>query len=234
MECSASLETCASAYPDQPALGMWQGLLPGVGAHLLGELQARAVVRHVEPGALILRHSQTQPDVLALLQGQAGVGELRSTEAPVLERSVRGPQWLNLASAWLHQASAQDIWAQSSAQLLALPVLALRHVLRRQPELADALLQAMARQVTELSGLTHEFMRLDAEKRLAAWLLRRAGGLPSLALGERKRDIAAQLAIAPETLSRLMKQLKLKGLIDMQGYTVHVLRPEGLAALAQC
>ena len=54
-----------------------------------------------------------------------------------------------------------------------------------------------------------------------------------MALGERKRDIAAQLAIAPETLSRLMRQLKIKGLIDVQGYTVRLLAPDQLRLLAQ-
>ena len=42
-------------------------------------------------------------------------------------------------------------------------------------------------------------------------------------LSERKRDIAAQLAIAPETLSRMMRELKRKGLIEVHGYRIQLL-----------
>ena len=41
-------------------------------------------------------------------------------------------------------------------------------------------------------------------------------------LGERKRDIAAQLAITPETLSRLMASLSRQGVISVDGYIVSV------------
>jgi CRP-like cAMP-binding protein len=80
-------------------------------------------------------------------------------------------------------------------------------------------------------------MHKDAEKRLAAWLLQRAvpdaDGSAAISLKERKRDIAAQLAITPETLSRMMRQLNRKGVIEVQGYSVKVLCLTALQALAR-
>ena len=54
----------------------------------------------------------------------------------------------------------------------------------------------------------------------------------TVSLTERKRDIASQLAITPETLSRLLRQLSRKGLIAVAGYTVKVLDVAALRALA--
>jgi CRP-like cAMP-binding protein len=48
----------------------------------------------------------------------------------------------------------------------------------------------------------------------------------------RKRDIASQLAITPETLSRLMRSFSSQGVIQVAGYTVHVIDLPALARLA--
>ena len=46
-------------------------------------------------------------------------------------------------------------------------------------------------------------------------------------------DIAAQLGMSPETLSRQMRQLIRLGLIEVRGYQVRVLDSAALARLAQ-
>jgi CRP-like cAMP-binding protein len=98
------------------------------------------------------------------------------------------------------------------------------------------LLTALSRQVQELAATVHDLMHRDAESRLAVWLMQRCTARDAsndglqLRLAERKRDIAAQLGITPETLSRTMRLLSDKGLIEVDGYTVRVL---DLAALRQ-
>ena len=52
-------------------------------------------------------------------------------------------------------------------------------------------------------------------------------------LADRKRDVASQLAITPETLSRLMRSFSRQGLIEVAGYDVRVIDPQALARLAQ-
>ena len=83
---------------------------------------------------------------------------------------------------------------------------------------------------------THDLMHKDAPARFAAWLVQRCDGADGpqavVRLGERKRDIASQLAITPETLSRLMRSLTRQGLISVAGYTVQVLDLVALRRLA--
>ena len=81
-------------------------------------------------------------------------------------------------------------------------------------------------------------MHKDAPARLAAWLHERCQPDPAsperalVQLPMRKRDIASQLAITPETLSRLMRSFSSQGVLLVAGYTVHVLDPAALQAIA--
>jgi CRP-like cAMP-binding protein len=89
-----------------------------------------------------------------------------------------------------------------------------------------------------LARSTQSLMHQDAPARWAAWLLARCQPVPGedergvVQLPLRKRDIASQLAITPETLSRLMRSFTAQGVIAVAGYTVHVLDRAALARLA--
>jgi CRP-like cAMP-binding protein len=77
----------------------------------------------------------------------------------------------------------------------------------------------------------------DAEARCAEWLLRHAelaseAGSLSVMLRQRKRLIAAQLGIAPETLSRVLRHLREQSLISGSGRVVNLVDPGGLRSLA--
>ena len=59
-----------------------------------------------------------------------------------------------------------------------------------------------------------------------------APGTQSVLLRQRKRLIAAQLGIAPETLSRVLRQLRERSLISGSGRVLNLLDLNGLRALA--
>jgi CRP-like cAMP-binding protein len=52
-------------------------------------------------------------------------------------------------------------------------------------------------------------------------------------LAERKSDIASQLGMTPETMSRLMRTLSDQRVIEVEGYTVKVLDLKALRRLAE-
>ena len=60
----------------------------------------------------------------------------------------------------------------------------------------------------------------------------RAPGTLAVLLRQRKRMIAAQLGIAPETLSRVLRQLRERSLISGSGRILNLLDPGALRALA--
>lgn len=219
---------------------VWGSLLgtPPLAADVIDDLQGIAVSRELPAGSLLQSRHEAARDLLVLAQGDAALGIAQEGQPFQPERSLQGPDWLDAASAWLGGTPAQDALALSDVQLFALPRAALQPLLARHPDLAHRLLLALAHQVHQLTAVAHDLMHKDAEARFADWLLQRcvpaagsAGGA-LVTLHERKRDIAAQLGITPETLSRLLRQLSRKGLIFVSGYTVKVLDVAALRTLA--
>lgn len=199
-------------------------------------LDALVTQRVLASGDWVFTHRSPARALVLLLDGTVSLGHSDGA-AMAPERLVRGPAWLDAASAWLAGAThALDARATGAVRVADLPRAGLQALLAQRPGLAPGLLAVLAEQVQRLSLQTHELMHKDANSRLAAWLHRHLPAAPDtqglLQLSERKRDIAAQLGMSPETLSRQMRQLSRRGLIEVRGYQVRVLDSVGLQQLA--
>lgn len=220
----------------------WAALLdaPALGTSEAQALDAIAQVRNVAAGQLIYTRRDTAQTLVALVEGDAALGLRQAADGQFrIERMLHAPGWLDLASAWLSGTHSLDAQAVSDCTLVELPRSALSTLLDDDANLAGLLIQALAREVRTLTLNTHELMHKDAPARLAAWLHQRCAPVPEVPgqaqvlLRERKRDIASQLAITPETLSRLMRSFMTQGVIDVAGYNVRVLDLSALRKLAQ-
>lgn len=237
----ASLPSTAPATTRAgPGRQLWQQLLdvsPLLTAADAQALDALTTQRVLAPGDWVFTHRTAARSLVLLLQGAVSVGRREGTSmAP--ERVVHGPSWLDAASAWLAGAThALDARAISAVVVAELPRAALQALMLQRPALASGLLGVLSEEVRRLSQQAHELLHKDANGRLAAWLhrhLQQSSGAPTLLqLKERKRDIAAQLGMSAETLSRQMRELSRCGLIEVHGYRVHVLDGAGLQRLAQ-
>lgn len=220
---------------------------PVLPSDALAELLVQSVWRERPAGTLLISRRDPAHDLWLVASGDAvlgaavpdGVAGVRTDSGAFRrERSVHGPDWLDASSAWLGGDYGQDALAVSEVALVAIRRQALQQVLQHHPVLGCRLVQVLAQQVRLLTAATHDLMHKDAETRFATWLLQHAvadeaePGTAVVALHERKRDIAAQLAITPETFSRLLRALGRKGLIDAAGYTVKVLDLRELERLA--
>jgi CRP-like cAMP-binding protein len=229
---SQAARAAPASSPRAPGLDEWQALLverPSVS--VLEALNRSLRLRWVDRGELVFSRSQRARDLVAVLEGAVGLGQRGEDASFDLQRSASGPQWLDLSSAWLGGGHGQDAVALSRALLLELPVVQMRELLPAEPELGELLIAGLARAVRKLASMSHDLVHKDAEHRLAEWLLRRclpAGEELIVPLSERKRDVAAQLGITPETFSRSLKQLSAKKLIEVQGYTIKVLDLQAL------
>jgi CRP-like cAMP-binding protein len=230
----------AAPAPARRAAGrlLWQQLQEATPQLRPADAQALAALatqRLVPAGDAVFMHRSAAHELVLLLEGSVSVGH---SDGAVMspERLLHGPVWLDAASAWVAGAAhALDARAlDSPVRVAELPLAAVQTLLMQRPALATGLLAVLAEQVQELSLRAHELLRKDANGRLAAWLHRHLQGAQTLLhLSERKRDIAAQLGMSPETLSRQMRQLIRLGLIEVRGYQVRVLDSAALARLAQ-
>lgn len=212
----------------------WPALLGPLQADDAEALDALAVPRTLAERQLAFERGSRSKTVVALIEGQAACGWAQPARTLSAERVLHGPAWLALAGPLADGRHHFDALAQSPLQLAEIPVEPLRGLLTRRPLLALRFVEALAREVGRFEVRLHELMHKDAGARLAAWLCSQIEGRPHavLRLAERKRDIASQLGMTPETLSRMMRSLTERGLIDVSGYTVRVLDPGALHRLA--
>lgn len=231
-----AIATATDAAPRaRPAIRVpWPALLGPLPADDAEALDGLALTRRLPEGRVVFTRGTPATSLVALVDGQAACGWIQGPRGLSAERVMHGPAWLALASAWTHGQHGCDAVAQSSLVLVEVPIDALRDQVLRRPALALRLIDALAAEIERLDGRLHELMHKDAGSRLAAWLCAQTDGRHQdvLRLAERKRDIASQLGMTPETLSRMMRSLSDRGLIAVSGYTVRLLDPHGLQALA--
>lgn len=225
---------------------VWASALgaPAVLPSLLEALLEASQPVDLPAGAMLLSAQEDASHLVLLVRGDAAVGTVNAGITPqagsgfLTERSVSAPGWIDASSAWRGGHYLHDVQATSDSLAMRLPIAVARRLALAHPEFAIRMLRVLAEQIDQLGQATRDLLHKDAEARFAVWLVQR---LPELApgdnaavvvLGERKRDIATQLGITPETLSRLQRGLTRKALIDVVGYSVRVLDVQGLRRVA--
>ena len=132
-----------------------------------------------------------------------------------------GPAWLDPTAAVLDLPAAMDAVAQTDVVLRQVPVLEFQAALAANRQLSTTMLTGVARAHREQTELAVSRLAKGAEARCAEWLLQHAEsndkGVCAVQLQQRKRLIAAQLGIAPETFSRVLRHLREHGLIAGTG-----------------
>jgi CRP-like cAMP-binding protein len=202
-------------------------------------LLASCPAEKVSAGTLLLRRGQAADTVLYVERGRVLLGLVGVSPDAQLDHqlgSVEGPAWLEATSAVLRLPSAVDALAESEVTIRRMALAQFHAVVGEgSPELRWVLLD-LARAHRQQTELAVSRLAKDAEARCAEWLLRHAqssdkGGC-SVQLQQRKRLIAAQLGIAPETLSRVLRHLRERSLISGSGRVVNLVDMRGLKSLA--
>lgn len=187
-------------------------------------------------GALLLRRADDMPCVCYVESGRVALGVMDGDAMEHQLGVVVGPCWLEATSAVLNLPNALDAMAETEVCFRRVPLDEFRRSLSDMPKSAQVVLHDVAMAHRQQTELAVSRMAKDAEARCAEWLLRNAQpedkGVMTVQLQQRKRSIAAQLNIAPETLSRVLRHLRERSLISGSGRTLNLVNPTGLRSLA--
>nr|WP_236597910.1 Crp/Fnr family transcriptional regulator [Comamonas testosteroni] len=189
------------------------------------------------PGSWLRQRRQPLDSVLYLESGSVMLGVGQDSAMRHQLGQVEGPTWLDAAFALQERPSCLDMQAQTAGRIYVIP---LARFLSSVAELAPAvqhLLKDLAGAYCAQTELAVSRLAQDAEARCAQWLLNHAspggnGNALHVTLKARKRLIAAQLGIAPETFSRVLRQLREHGLIAGRGNVIELPKPGALEVLA--
>lgn len=188
-------------------------------------------------GTVVRQRHQPLADVLHLEQGTVAFGVQEEGRLRHMLGVMEAPCWLDAAPALAGQPCAVDMVAQTPVQWRTVPVEQLRTSLQQWPAGAQGLVTSMAQGYCQQAALAVSRVAQDAVARCAQWLLQHAapaeGGGLMVQLAQSKRQIAAHLGIAPETLSRVLRQLREQGMLDGLGKSLRLLQPESLRQLAR-
>ena len=188
-------------------------------------------------GTVLLRRGQVASKAMHLLSGRVAFGVIEGGVLAHQLGAVEGPFWLEAAAAMLGLPHAVDAMAESAVRIQTVPLVQFRNQLKNIPEPAHTLMLDLAKAQRQQIEVAVSRLAKDADARLAEWLLRHAEpsgteGNLAVVLQDRKRLIAAQLGIAPETFSRVLKHLRDRKLISGGGRVLNLLDPSGLQSLA--
>ncbi|MCP5263743.1 MAG: Crp/Fnr family transcriptional regulator [Rhodoferax sp.] len=189
-----------------------------------------------EPGVVLLHRGKLADGVVFVETGRVELGLMDGEGLTHLLGTVEGPFWLEASAAILGRPSLVDVVTETRVKMRRLALPSFRLWLGSLPASAQTLLRDIAMAHWQQSELAVSRLAKDAEARCAEWLLRHAQtsaqGSVAVMLQQRKRLIAAQLGIAPETLSRVLRHLRERSLISGSGRVVNLVDPSGLRSLA--
>jgi CRP-like cAMP-binding protein len=196
----------------------------------------------VPRGVQFLSRQNTAEHHWLLVTGLVAMGLAEGGRIRQQTREVNAGHWIDNASALVGDAAhyMEDGVAERDSLVLSFPH---REVVRcglRHPQLLLGLASSMVSRVQAMLAAELSLMRQSTESRLAAWLLQNAEEAPAesgcdrrVVMRQRKRAIASQLGATPETLSRVLKQLCLRGAVRVQGYVIDLTDLSALRQLAE-
>ncbi len=186
-------------------------------------------------GTVLIRRGQKADGVWHLHAGQVRLGVMDERSMVQQLGKQQGPLWLEAASALLNQPHVVDVVADTDVRAEKLSLQAFQSRCNKWPAASRELMRDLALAQRQQLELAISRLAKDADARCAEWLLQHAepsGQGLGVVLRERKRLIAAQLGMAPETFSRVLRHLREKNLISGAGRVLGLPNPQALRELA--
>jgi CRP-like cAMP-binding protein len=187
-------------------------------------------------GQPLLRRGVETAMVSFIETGRVALGVL---ENGVMDHQIgvlEGPCWLDASSVLLGMPHLVDAVADTPVRLRQVRIHDFQKGIADLPENAKAVLIDVATAHRKQTEYAVSRLAKDAEARCAEWLLSHAQrseqGEMAVQLQQRKRSIAVQLGIAPETFSRVLRHLREQSMISGSGRVLNLVNPNALRSLA--
>lgn len=200
----------------------------------LDRLASMARQKHYAKGELIFRQGEPCPGLFVVGTGSVRIFKAAASgKEHVLHIVGPGGTFAEVAVIGRFACPAFAEAVKETSTVL-LPRGPLVRELESNHALCLQLMGGMARRVRHFVGLMEDIVLRDASERLARYLLEvGAGESEPFTLPKLKKDLASQLNITSETLSRTLRRLADAGLIEqLDGQRLRIVRREELQYLA--
>lgn len=208
-----------------------------VGRSSVELVASQARIQYCRPGALIARQGEPLPGVIAVAYGLAKLALPRRKGEEKVLRFLGANESFGEAAALLDRPCPVDVVALTDAMLAVIPVRPLQQLRERDSIFANNLVRILAEGLLSLVAEVDASTGRSSAQRLAAYLDSLAAaqdGTASCAvlLPVTKTALAARLGVTKETISRLLRNLRDQGLIEMTRRKITILDRARLAGIA--
>lgn len=203
-------------------------------AEELGDLGSAMRHRHFVRGERVAATGDTVTDMIVVARGRLNVVHANASGREQLVRSLGPGQFLGEMALFIPAVHEGDLVVAEEADCCFVPREAVQAILHRHPAVALRLVSELARRVAEAEQQIADLGLKDVGQRLAAELLRAAGGEDRVQMPVPWAELAVKLGTTPESLSRKLRALTEQGLISQEGVrTVVIHDREGLHRMAE-
>lgn len=200
--------------------------------------------RHFAKGELVLSDGEPLEHLLVVVRGRLKLVYTSSSGREQVVRTLEPGEFLGEMALFTKASLEGNLVAQEESNVCFIPRQAVQDVLRRHPEVALRLVEALAQRLAKAEELIADLGLKEVGQRLAAELWRLARGVSSepapqpggirLKIPVPWSELAFQLGTTPESLSRRLKSLAEEGIIRQEGtHTVVILDVSRLRKLAE-
>lgn len=212
-------------------------LFSGLGAPALARLASSARLRTLDAGQPVFRQGDDVRGFFAVLAGGVRVVRLLPDgRERVIQRIRAGQTFAEAAVLSMPRYPASAIATATPTELAEIGAREFTTLVETDRDATKAIIASLSSWLVQLVGRVEELTTLSADARVARYLL----DLPSrpspkgltLHLQLAKKDLAAHLAITPETLSRVLRRWREAGTLTVRGADVTVLDTSALVAAA--
>jgi CRP/FNR family transcriptional regulator len=206
----------------------------GIDEKALQEIVQAAHRNQYDAGQLVLLEGEQAAGLYLVQSGCLKVSKIALDGREQILQFLEAGEAFNAVGVFTGQPNAATVTALEPSRVWLIRREIMKKLLATQPDLAVRVIEDLAGRVSHLISLVEDLSLRSVEARLARLLLENAvKGRIQRQRWATQVEIASRLGTVPDVVSRTMRKLAERGLIEISRQAIHLIDREGLESIAQ-
>lgn len=198
------------------------------------EIAEIASSRSFEKGEMVYRAGDQGGTLFVPYTGRVRLFRLSASGKEQLLRVVEPGDFIGELSLFSSLPLTDYAQALEATTMCVLQGERLKELMAKYPSIAFKVMDELSRRLEKVENRVEEISFSSVATRVAGALLKMSKGKPEIVLPMTKGDLASQLGMSQETLSRRLTEFQQDGLILLRGHRRIIIKDKpGLAAISQ-